>query len=155
MNPTAEQLASFLWFIRNIMGITTDQLPDASGFIPYALTTALQYVSDQINNYSPLLYTQALNNFAGDWLINYAPDNASATVPANKTFFTTTRTGYKINNFSVGIVQSAADESTSDALTVPDFVKGLTMQNLQQIKTPYGRQYMAITQELGPVWGMS
>jgi hypothetical protein len=52
-------------------------------------------------------------------------------------------------------VQSAADESTSDALTVPDFVKGLTMQNLQQIKTPYGRQYMAITQELGPVWGMS
>lgn len=155
MTPTAEQLAAFLVFIRYYMGITDDQLPDASPAISDALTTALQYVSCQINTYSPVLYSQALNNFAGDWLINFAPDNASATTPKNKTYFTDTRAAYKINNFSVGIVQSAADESTSDALTVPDFVKSLTMQNLQSMKTPYGRAYMAIAQELGPVWGIT
>jgi hypothetical protein len=40
-------------------------------------------------------------------------------------------------------------------MATPDFVKTLTLANLQQLKTPWGRQYLAYAQSAGPLWGLS
>lgn len=150
MTPTADQTASYLWFIRNIMGISTAALPDNSGYITYSLTIGLSYVNPAIACVDSLLYQVALNNFAGDWLINYAPDQAG------QTFFVTARQDYGINDFIAGVVSGSGDQGTSDTLLVPDAFKNFTLQNLQSLKTPYGREYLAIAQDYGPnIWGVA
>ena len=34
-------------------------------------------------------------------------------------------------------------------------MKDFTLANLQNLKTPYGRQYLAWAQAYGPLWGLS
>ena len=50
---------------------------------------------------------------------------------------------------------SASDEGTSTALLNPEFMKTLTLQNLQALKDPYGRTYLQFAQSFGPVWGLT
>lgn len=149
MNYTAAQLVSFKWFIRNIMRIDDAALPDDSIYIPYALSIAVEITNPAIAQASGLLYTQALNNLGGDNLINWAPDEDDST------FFTDVRKSLNIGGFVGGVISASNDETTGETLLTPDFLKGLTMANLQNIKTPYGRQYMAIAQAYGPVWGLT
>lgn len=75
---------------------------------------------------------------------------------ATEQFFTMARRGYKINSFAPGIVSSANDLSTGVGLVVPDFMRNLTLQNLQLVKTPFGRAYLEIAQQYGPTaWGLA
>lgn len=149
MEPTAAQLTAFLAFIRGVMGIPTTALPDASPAIAYALTGAVNLVNLDIQTISPFLYDQALNNLAGDNLLCWTADQTG------QTFFADARKAYGINNFVPGVVQSSEDESTSETQLVPDFFKTLTLSNLQNLKTPYGRQYLAIAQDYGTLWGLT
>jgi hypothetical protein len=54
-----------------------------------------------------------------------------------------------------GVIGSSADETTSESLVVPEAMKNLTLQNLQNLKTPYGRQYLYFAQAFGTNWGLS
>lgn len=146
MFPT---LAGFLVFIRVNMGINTTVLPDSSVFISQSYDIAIELVNDQINTISPTLYTNAVYNLAADNLLNYAQDQTG------QTFFADVRSGYGINSFVAGVIQSSADESTSESMLVPDFFKKMTLANLQNLKTPYGRAYLQIAQSVGPLWGLS
>lgn len=149
MNYTAAQLVSFKWFIRNIMMIDTTALPDDSIYIPYALSIAVELTNPAIAQASGLMYTQAINNLGGDNLINWAPDEDDST------FFTDARKSLNIGGFVGGVISASNDETTGETRVTPEFLKGLTMANLQNIKTPYGRQYLAIAQAYGPVWGLT
>jgi len=149
MEPTAAQIATFITFIRDIMGVNDTVLPDDSPFITYSLTGAVNIVNLQIKTLSPFLYEMALNNLAADNLVNWAQDSTGST------FWADLRKSFGVNNFAAGVVQSANDNSTGMSALVPDFFKGLTMGNLQSLKTPYGRQYLAIVQDWGPLWGLS
>ena len=60
------------------------------------------------------------------------------------------RTKLGIAKFSPGVVSSQADAGTSTALLNPEFMKTLTMQNLQNLRDPWGRQYIAFAQSYGP-----
>jgi hypothetical protein len=82
-------------------------------------------------------------------LINFATDQSG------QTFFATARTNYGINSFVAGVIGSSADETTSESLVVPEAMKNLTLQNLQNLKTPYGRQYLYFAQAFGTNWGLS
>jgi len=141
--------AGFLAFIRNSMGITVAQLPDLSTDIDAAFNLSVALVYAPIEQASPLIYDSAVYNLGGANLIEFASDQTG------QTFFADQRKNFNINGFVPGVIQSASDESTSSSMLIPDFMKNLTMADLQYIKTPWGRTYLSYAQRIGPVWGMS
>lgn len=163
MNPT---LGGFQDFITNIMAVPSYALDLSSPVIvwsyDYALNIvnlALENVPSQSTGYS--IYTQAVYNLAADTLINWAQDPAG--VPKNYQdkggdpigFWSYLRNSYGVNNFVAGVVRSSSDEGTSVSYEVPEAFKQLTISNLNNLKTPYGRTYLGIAQSWGSVWGLT
>lgn len=158
-------LAGFLSFIRNVMGISTNDLPDASPVINMALAVAMSIVNRALYAVSlPMtdtagvelisqpesIYTLAVYNLAGDNLVNYAPDQQG------RDYFQDLRKKLNINGFVSGVISGSSDQGTSQTLVVQEAAKNFTLANLQNLKTPWGRQYLAFAQTYGPTsWGLS
>ena len=138
--------AGFLAFIR-AQGITTADLPDASAYVDSSMALAIEIVYTPMQAASPLMYDNAVYNLGMSNLVEFAPDQTG------RTTFKDLRKNYNINGFIPGVVQSSGDEGTNTSMLVPDFMKNLTMADLQYIKTPWGRTYMGIAQRIGPLWG--
>ena len=145
MGPTIE---GFKTFIYDYVGIPAAALPDVSPAIQAAYDMSIETVN-LLLTIAPLSYTSAVYNLGTDLLINYAQD-----VPPS-TYFADARLAFKINSFVPGVVNSASDNGTSTGLMVPDFFKDLTLSDLQHMKTPWGRAYLAIAQKTGTLWGVS
>lgn len=151
--PTA--IPGFLTFIRDFMGISATYLPDNATIIPYAFNASMPFVNLGLQSLAypsgpdSNMYNLAVYNLSGDVLINYATDQPG------RTYFEDLRKAFGINKFSAGVVSSTSDVSTSTSLLNPDFMKGLTFGDLQMLKTPYGRAYMAMAQSQGTLWGLS
>jgi hypothetical protein len=141
---------TFLAFIRTQMQIAMDVLPDTSATITFAYKIATDTVNSYIQQVSPDLYDQAVYNLGGDILINFAPD-PSTTDP----FFSQLRTKWGIGNFTAGVVQATSDQGTSANLLVQDAAHLFTLDDMQRLKTPYGRQYLYIAQKFGTLWGLT
>jgi hypothetical protein len=131
------------------MGLTTAQLPDASPSIALSYNIAVEIVYSVMQCFSSLIYDQCVYNLAADTLVNIAQDQPGQTI------FADLRKSFSLNTFIGGVISSSADVSTSESMATPDFVKTLTLANLQQLKTPWGRQYLAYAQSAGPLWGLS
>lgn len=131
------------------MGIPIVSLPLSATVISFAFGLALETVNPAINCASPLVYNTAVYNLAADLLINYAPDTA-----ATPTFFSGLREKFKIGNFSAGVVANAGDESTSAGIQVIEGMKNLSIDQLSNLKTPYGRTYLGIAMKYGTAWGL-
>jgi hypothetical protein len=148
-------LAGFITFIRGVMGIDPLLLPDNSPAIEWAYANSLMIVNRDLSLVginSPIqttLYIEAVYNLGGDNVINYAPDQPG------RTYFAELRRSMNITSFAAGVVQSASDNGTSDTLAVPDALKNLTISQLQNMKTPWGRRYLAIAQTYGTMWGVA
>jgi len=235
-DPTNQtSIGGFTTFVRNVMGISANYLPDSSAYLAYAYDHALNLVNldlaclpAQTGAWS--IYAQAVYNLAGALLIETVPDQAwpvaaaswsvglaaiTTTAPntfspgdrvlpsgisplaydqppapgrgyyqvsavadpthfsygvspnpgtANllpgaqvaMTYFTQARLSFKLASFFPGVVGSAGDQGTSVGMDNPEFMKGLTLMDLQLLKTPWGRAYLAIAQKSGPtVWGLN
>lgn len=224
-------LAGFLAWIRTVMGITANYLPDAAPVITTAYNVAVSIANSQIAQIDQSIYALMVYNLAGDNLLNYAPDqvasvsgitwaSGTATVTtaaahgfatgdlialagnapfgynsqpgppgpaptmigtpiivtgmatftyalaanpgvfsqggtASEIYFQTLRRQFGITSFAPGVIASSNDESTGESLLNPDFMRGLTLGNLQNLKTPYGRQYLAFAQDFGEMWGLT
>lgn len=153
-------IAGFTSFIRNNMGIDSTILPDNDPVIPMALQIAVDIVNPALNDAVPDIYVLAVYNLGGDNIINFAADQPNAPVipgsdpPAP--FFRNSRNVYNCLKFIPGVVQSASDEGTSTGYLVQDAAEQFTLANIQQLKTPWGRQYLAFAQSYGPAaWGLS
>jgi len=131
------------------MGVPMSALPDDSPAIGYAYEVAIAIVSQQLNLANPLIYTLAVYNLGGDNLINWAPD-----VPPS-TYFADLRTKFGCLSFVAGTISSASDEGTSESIDVVENLKNLTLSDLQSLKTPYGRQYLAFAMRIGTLWGLT
>ena len=147
--------AGFLTFIRNVMGINTTVLPDSSPVIGTAFQVALEIVSVLLNCASPVMYTLAVYNLAGDNLLNYAQDLPDAEVVPGSgdpglPFFAWTRKQWDLNGFISGVISATYDQGTGNTMVVQEAAKMFTLSDLQNLKTPYGRQYLAIAQRAGP-----
>lgn len=157
MSNNAPTIEGFQSFITDVMGIDPLYLPADSVSIGWAFSIALMVVNPDLAivstpTYAPVqtsMYAQAVYNLAGDTLINYAPDQPG------RTYFTDLRKSMSIGSFAAGVVQSASDQGTSDTLAVPDALKALTIGQLQNMKTPYGRAYLAMAQNVGTMWGVA
>ena len=155
MDPT---IAGFQWFITNIMGITSAQLPSTASVIAFAYNLAYNTVNPALacmpnaNTAEPTIYATAVYNLAADMLINFAPDSAG---PPPSTYFADLRKSFGCNSFVGGVINSTSDEGTSQGMVVPDFAQTLTVAQVQNLKTPYGRMYLGIAAGYGPLWGLS
>lgn len=74
---------------------------------------------------------------------------------ASETYFATLRRQFGIGAFRAGVISASNDESTGESVLNPEFMKTLTLGNLQNLKTPWGRQYLAFAQDFGEIWGLS
>lgn len=119
-----------------------------------SLTIALEIVNEALCHASTRIYTLAVYNLAADRLINFANDSE---ILANQTYFSDLREKkYKLSSFAPGVVASSSDEATATSLLNPEQMKNLTIMDLQTLKTPYGRQYMAFAQMWGQgIWGLT
>lgn len=90
------------------------------------------------------LYGFAIYNLATDRLINWAPDIT------DQTYFQDLRRDMKIDRPALGVASSGSDQGTSGTILNPDFMRGLTLADLQSLKTPFGREYIGIAQHFGP-----
>jgi hypothetical protein len=146
MSPS---LAGFTTFVQSSMGIPVAALPSTSPDIAFNYNLALEIVNMNMAAASSTVYTLAVYNLAGDYLINFASDQLG------QSFFTDIRASFGINSFVPGVISESHDATTGQALLNPDFMRELSMSNLQNLKTPYGRQYLAFAQMMGPtVWGL-
>lgn len=136
-------LVGYLAFIRDYMEISTAILPDGDPVIEFSYEFAKKTCTETLGSIDKFLYTNAVYNLAGDTLLTYGKDQP------NKTFFAEVQKKYQLNTFVPGVVDGAHDESTGSSLLVPDQFKRLTIGNLQNLKTPYGRLYLQIVQDLG------
>jgi hypothetical protein len=142
--PATPNQADYLTFLRNTVGITATALPDDNPAIATSLPLAQETVNPAIQLVSGLLYTQAVYNLATDTLFNIAQDTAPST------YFEERRKRWNIYGFVAGVVSTASDNGTGDGLVVPESLSYLTLADLQNLKTPWGRAYLAIAQKWGP-----
>lgn len=148
MSDATPTQAGFLQWVRDRMQVPVDALPDDSVFIGYAYDVAIALCNPALAAVPPI-YMLAVYNLASDNLINWAPDVAPST------YWTDLRTLYGTFAFAPGVVTSSSDGGTSTSLMNPDAMKDFTLANLQNLKTPYGRQYLAFAQSFGPLWGLT
>ncbi len=149
MSDTIPTLAGFLSFVRSVMGVPQSALPDNAPVLQESLTFSLEIVNQTLNQVSPRMYTAAVYNLAGDNLINYAPDQSG------QIYFKDIRTSFNIGGFVSGVIQSSSDNGSGDSLVVQKAAENFTLSDLQNLKTPYGRQYLAIAQRYGTLWGLT
>lgn len=168
MTAPQPTLADFLAFAvgpNSTMKIPQVALPPGSPWPGVAMGIALSIVNQalqnvaipqtdaagvQLNTGGFSIYSQAVYYLAADTLLNITPD------VNGQRYFARQRRKFNINGFVSGVVQSSADEGTSVGMVVQDAAKAFTLQNIQSLKTVYGRQYLALAQSYGPAsWGIS
>ena len=160
-------LAGFVSFIANVMDTNPPTgpanpliLPPTSPVIPISYQIALSIVNPAlaavpnvtqgITPAAPSIYALAVYNLAGSNLINFAQDQSG------RTYFRDLRKDLGINAFVPGVVAGSSDQGTATSNLNPEFMRNLTLANLQQLRDPYGRAYLAFAQAAGPtIWGLS
>lgn len=120
------------------------------GVISMTFALAMDIVNTILAVGSPIVYTLAVYNLAMDRLLNFAPD------AQYQTYWQQERTKYRIHDVISGVVMSSGDNGSNTGILNPEQLKLLTLQDLQTLKTPWGRQYMAFAQMYGrDLWGVS
>jgi hypothetical protein len=156
-------LQGFQSFVANVMGVPSSVMdPATSPVVQYAYDFARDWVYRGLQTVRGVpgvwsLYARAVYNLAADTLINWAQDegNPPTAFKNDLPYWAWLRGQYGVNAFVAGVVQSTSDEGTSSSYVVPDAFKELTIANLGNLKTPYGRAYLGIVQSWGAVWGIS
>lgn len=154
---TAPDQAPALFSLTWISGIVT---ATAAASLPTNLVVGGIFVTT-ISGASPAGYngTQQATVTAGNAFTYPLAGNPGAeTSPGTYTasFFATLRKQWNINAVTVGVVSASSDESTSSSYLNLDAMKEFTLENLQQLKTPYGRVYLAFAQKYGQsLWGLT
>lgn len=151
----------YYMFLRNYMGIPAAALPDDSWWIPATYNLALDVVNiilsivPQFGSIDyPSQYALAVYNYAADRLVTLTPDvdpvyYYPGVIPPTP-YFAYLRDKFKVDSFVPGVVTYTADLTTSASFTVPNWVKEMSMADMQSLKTPWGRAYMAIAMQYGP-----
>jgi hypothetical protein len=159
MSISPPTLAGFQDFVYNVMKIDPTYLPASEPVIGYAFQVAMAVVNPELKHATiPSLtggpntsvFAFAVYNLGGSQIIQFAQDQPGYA------YFDETRVKLGIDKFSPGVVASTSDASTATSLLNPEFMRNLTMQNLQNMRDPWGRQYLAFAQAYGPTaWGLS
>lgn len=152
-------LAGFIAWVRSAMQINTTILPDDSIWLTYAYEVAIALVNLELATVPSPIYMLAVYNLGGSNLINYAQDLPNAAdVPGTDPplpFFAAFRKSINANGFVSGVISSASDEGTSESMVVQKAAENFTLADLQLLKDPWGRTYLALAQKYGVIWGLN
>lgn len=149
MTAPAPTLGGYLDFLRTSVVISTADLPSDSPYIQLTYDVSLKTVNRALCTVSSLIYTLAVYNLATSLLLSWCPDQAG------RTYFADIRKKWNINDFVTGVVQSSSDEGTSQSMIVQKAAENFTLDDLQRLKDPYGRQYLQWAQKYGTLWGLT
>jgi hypothetical protein len=142
-------LTGFQGFLSNIVGIPAQILPTTPvpDVVQYTFHVACR-TAPRVALSVVCLYAPAVYNLGASIVVHVAQD------PQGQSFFKNLRNSLNIGpgKFAAGVVTSTSDQGTGTALTNPDWVKGLSVANLQQLQDPWGMQYLAWIQDLGTAW---
>ncbi len=146
--PNATDFATML---TTEIGLTAGALTTAAIQVTASLAYAQCWVYKRLNCISNGIYLRAVYCLATDRLLNIGQD------PTNNstTFFASLRTQFAITSFIAGVISSSSDESTSQSIAVAESLNTLTLPDLQNLKTPWGREYLGYAQQGAPIWGVS
>ncbi len=159
--PGAPTLGGFQEFISGVMGVPSSAYSTTDPVIGYSFDFAMDWVNEQLalvcgQPGAWTMYARAVYNLAADTLINWAQDAPGAPIYKDDLpYWAYLRKAWNVLGFTAGVVNSTSDEGTSTSLTVPKAFENLTIANLGNLKTPYGRAYLGIAQSLGTLWGLS
>ncbi|MCO4880241.1 hypothetical protein [Paraburkholderia caribensis] len=143
----------FIEFQRTTVGIPVDVTPDQSPQMQMAYQIACGWIPCELQLINPQAFYQLAVDCGGaSFLINWGVDTPTAQDP---NFYKSLRTKYNTAGSFQGVITSASDDGTSDSFQVPDWVKNATMQDLQWLKDPFGRQLLGMLQQMGSLWGLS
>lgn len=135
------------------MGVDPLYLPANSPFLGYAFNRALDIVFS-VPTVSGYDYTLAVYNCAGHIQIKITPDQVVDGV--QRQYFLGKRKEFLLLQPVNGTVSSTSDQGSSTTFAVPEGLENLTIQDLDFMKTFWGREYLAYAQDYGPtVWGLS
>jgi len=115
-----------------------------SPYLQWAFDIAIGVALVPPSNMPPIAYVLAVYNLGMHQLLKIGQDLVG------QSFFAQQRALFKMLTFQAGPVAASADQSTSTTLVTADFIKGLTMQGLDLLNTPWGREYLAYAQSYGP-----
>jgi hypothetical protein len=144
-------IAGYTAFLRSI-GMSTAVLPDDSFSITLSFNIASTVVSDWLSQIDSDIYTICIYNLGADRLLYFAQDQPG------QTFFANARgvNGYNLNAFVAGVISSSGDEATNQSFAVPASLQNLTVLDLENLRTPFGRAYISYAQMLGQgLWGLT
>lgn len=154
--PGRPNLADYLLFIRQGLGIGPAYLPDDSMWIQATFDMSLGMVNLGLAALTmpgvtgSTIYTLACYNFGADRLLNFALD-----MPG-QSYFKDMRASLGLNAFSAGLVNASSDQGTSQSLEIIEAAKRMTITDLQMMRTPYGRAYLDFAQSWGSTpWGLT
>jgi hypothetical protein len=158
--PTpAPNLPDFINWFYAITGVPQTAIAPDSVWFTYAYNYAIAIVNTQLACVAGPIYMLAVYNLATDFIFNWAPDLPGSLYPTNNPdklgYFAYLRDKWGLTNFVAGVINASSDVSTSQSFTVPKFVDDLNMSDLQNMKTPWGRQYLALAQKVGTLWGLT
>lgn len=164
MSGAGPTIGGFQQFITNVMAPPPPFNVVTSPYVQYAYDFAIQFCNPNLQCVPGLpnawsLYAMAVYNLAADALVNFAQDPEGAPPVENSKpptpYWQYLRNQYGVLNFVPGVLSSSSDDGTSASYQVAQQFANYTIANLQNLKTPYGRQYLAIAGSWGTLWGVS
>jgi len=141
-NPTTPNLADFTTFCQN-QGIVASYTTSSSDYFQWAFDWA-QNDAMTCPQMPAQLYVLAVYNLGADRFIRIAQDDGQGT------FYQMQRQQFGVLQFKPGVIMAGGDESTSQTLVVPDWYRAIPLGAQEQLKTPWGREYLAYAQMYGP-----
>lgn len=142
-------ITDFIAFLRTAARIDPAYLPDNSTTITIAFEIAMGVVHTFLMAAGQPFYCLAIYNLGADRVINFAPDQQ------DQTYFADLRDKLGIDDFIPGVIASSNNISTGQSMLNPEFMKTLSLMDLQNLKTPFGRNYLSFAQQVGTIWGVS
>lgn len=146
-------LASLVWASGTVTAV-------AAAALPTNIVNGSQIITT-LAGQSPAAYSgtqKALVVAGNSFTYPLASDPGAATAPGtySVSFFADLRKQWNINAITTGVVTSTFDEGTGTTVLNPEQMKAFTQADLQTMKTPYGRAYIAFAQKYGQtLWGLS
>lgn len=149
MPDTTPTLAGFEAYCRDPAGINTTVMPvnDPGFALWYAI--ALEWIPLELCQISPLLYTYCVYDWGVSVTLQFQQDQAG------QTFFRDMRNDFGVYNLVAGAISADADEATSVTMTLGKSMSNLSLQDLQRVKDPFGRNAIATLMSLGSLWGLT
>jgi len=155
--PGDPTFVGFEWFVANVMAVPSGSMPDPSWLqVAYDQAINLAYWGFQTipsQSTSPSIYAFAVYNLGCALLLMFAQDDPTANPPV--TYWSDLRTKLGLFSPTFGIINSAADQGTSESSYIPDAIKGMTLMDLQLMKSPWGQMYLMLSGQWGSIWGLT